>query len=387
MVAAVVVRDGSVISTAHRGEIAAGQHAEFLALDVKPDTDQIFAGATLYATLEPCTERGHTKDGQPKIPCAQRIIDRRIKRVVIGMLDPNPKIRGLGVIALRKAGIEVAFFDGSSCAQLEDLNREFVRHFTDRTKRSTATPATTNSPSPGPFILRASPRLAGFLSADQRRQSVVTMDVAPDTDLDGAFRLDIECGLQALRLRDESSKKVLYYAAMHGVAVDLQVQQGHVVSHSPSIPRGAALPGPEPRTQNATFTVEATPASADPPTYTIERGQQWTFETQVAGGTLALEVLGGRRQVRWDVALHGPGPGKTLVTAKVAASVRLLWAAGARRHGNIEVHPDEITFFDDQRRPLGWLRSLLMWRLLRKHREEARQHEGFSVDFEVADHG
>lgn len=72
--------------------------------------------------MEPCTKRG-----RGKIPCAERLIDRRVSRVVIGTLDPNVDIRGLGYFALRQAGITIEYFPDPLVAQLEELNREFFR--------------------------------------------------------------------------------------------------------------------------------------------------------------------------------------------------------------------------------------------------------------------
>ena len=132
-VGALVVKDGRVLSKAHRGE-SPKSHAEYIALEQRLP-DDLIAGATVYTTLEPCTTRKH-----PKIPCAQRLIDRRVARVVIGMLDPNPEILGRGVQALRDAGIQVQFFPGDLEAQVEELNREFTRiqkqRQTDRGTRS-----------------------------------------------------------------------------------------------------------------------------------------------------------------------------------------------------------------------------------------------------------
>jgi diaminohydroxyphosphoribosylaminopyrimidine deaminase/5-amino-6-(5-phosphoribosylamino)uracil reductase len=102
-------------------------HAEVEALNVAQGAAQAgntpvasaTRGGTLYVNLEPCCHFGRTP------PCADRVIASGVKRVVIGCTDPNPKVAGGGLKALRDAGIEVV--EGVLESQCRYLNRGFFK--------------------------------------------------------------------------------------------------------------------------------------------------------------------------------------------------------------------------------------------------------------------
>lgn len=96
-VGAVIVKDDKLVAKAHH-ERAGEAHAETAALALAGDGAR---GATLYVTLEPCNHVGKTA------ACTDAIVAAGITRVVVGVRDPNPNVRGGGIEALRKAGLEV----------------------------------------------------------------------------------------------------------------------------------------------------------------------------------------------------------------------------------------------------------------------------------------
>jgi diaminohydroxyphosphoribosylaminopyrimidine deaminase / 5-amino-6-(5-phosphoribosylamino)uracil reductase len=115
LVGAVVVRDGSVVSEGWHSR-AGGDHAEIVALN---EAGGAARGATLYVTLEPCNHFGRTP------PCVEAILRSGISRVVVGQLDPNPKMQGRSVGLLRDAGVEVEVANDPS---FERQNEQYLHH-------------------------------------------------------------------------------------------------------------------------------------------------------------------------------------------------------------------------------------------------------------------
>jgi diaminohydroxyphosphoribosylaminopyrimidine deaminase/5-amino-6-(5-phosphoribosylamino)uracil reductase len=97
MVGAILVKDGKVVGEGFHAK-AGEAHAEIIALQ---EAREEAREAILYLNLEPCTHYGKTP------PCVPQVIEAGVKRVVIGMEDPNPLIKGKGIEILRKAGLDV----------------------------------------------------------------------------------------------------------------------------------------------------------------------------------------------------------------------------------------------------------------------------------------
>jgi diaminohydroxyphosphoribosylaminopyrimidine deaminase/5-amino-6-(5-phosphoribosylamino)uracil reductase len=111
MVGAVLVRQGQVVGEGwHEG--AGTPHAEIRALEAAGPAAR---GATLYVNLEPCAHLGRTP------PCAPRLVEAGVARVVVGLRDPNPAVDGKGLEILRRAGVEVRLAE-------VDLQERCARH-------------------------------------------------------------------------------------------------------------------------------------------------------------------------------------------------------------------------------------------------------------------
>ena len=91
---------GKIIGQGHTQAVG-GAHAEVMALRDTADKGESTVGATAYVTLEPCSHFGRTP------PCSNALIEAKVAKVVIALLDPNPLVAGKGVELLQKAGLEV----------------------------------------------------------------------------------------------------------------------------------------------------------------------------------------------------------------------------------------------------------------------------------------
>lgn len=120
VVGAIVANQSEILS---RGwHMAYGQaHAEVNAIDSCPVSTE---GLDLYVTLEPCSFKGKTP------ACVEKIVSSGIKRVFIGVVDPNPKVAGKGLEYLKKNGVEVyvGYMEDLCASIIED----FAKYITEK---------------------------------------------------------------------------------------------------------------------------------------------------------------------------------------------------------------------------------------------------------------
>jgi pyrimidine deaminase RibD-like protein len=115
-VGVVIVKEGKILATGFRGESGKGDHGEYCALKKVKEAD--VQGATVYTTLEPCSERN-----PPKKSCTERLIAAKVARVVSGSADKDESVYGHSTLV--EAGIEIGFFQHDLMQELLVLNKAF----------------------------------------------------------------------------------------------------------------------------------------------------------------------------------------------------------------------------------------------------------------------
>lgn len=118
MVGAVIVHGDRIIGEGYHVRCGEG-HAEVNAFaSVKAEDELLLREATIYVSLEPCAHYGKTP------PCAELIIKKGVRRVVVGCVDPFARVHGKGVGMLRNAGIDVTV--GVLEEECKALNKRFM---------------------------------------------------------------------------------------------------------------------------------------------------------------------------------------------------------------------------------------------------------------------
>jgi len=119
-VGCVVVKGGQIVAEGAT-QPPGGNHAEVMAVLAAEAAGYDLADCELFVTLEPCTFQGRTP------PCSAFLARRRPRRVVVGIRDPHPRVRGRGVAELREAGIAVC--EGVLAARIREQLADWLARF------------------------------------------------------------------------------------------------------------------------------------------------------------------------------------------------------------------------------------------------------------------
>lgn len=218
LVGALIVKNGTIVGRGfHRR--AGTPHAEINALK---EAGNKAHGAELYLNLEPCSHFGRTP------PCVDAIIQRKIMKVFVGMVDPNPLVRGTGIKRLKEAGIEVA--TGILEKECRKLNEVFIKHIT--TKR--------------PFvILKAAASLDGRIAAEtgdsqwitneKSREYVHRLRSAVDAVLVGIGTVKKDDPLLTCRLKNRKGKDPIRIVVDSNLSISLKAKVLNLNSQAPTI--------------------------------------------------------------------------------------------------------------------------------------------------------
>ena len=340
---------GAVIADETTGEILARgvtapggrPHAETVAI---ARAGQRVRGATIYVTLEPCSHHGRTG------PCADAIVAAGLKRAVVAIEDPDPRVSGRGLDRLRDAGLEVV--RGVAAAEARRITRGHIVRITERRPVTTLKLAL----DPSGEIARGNGVSPIWVTGEMSRAHGMLLRAHFDAILVGSATVrddDPELTCRLPGLLDRSPARIILSRA-------LDVPTGaKLVRSAASIPTWmmtAPQSDPQKRVQLTSHGVEIHDIA-------VVAGELWlpaVMEALVARGITRLLVEGGPRI--WRSFADASLVDEVVLYMAGAPTDKVAMDAVARQLG-----PVALSLVD--RRPMG---SDTMWRLHRVTAKEGR---------------
>jgi len=272
-----------------------GPHAEIVAIDAARQAGATTQGATLYSTLEPCAHHGRTP------PCAEAIVAAELKRVVVGIEDPDPNVGGRGHDRLRQAGVEVTV--GVKADEVADQLAPYLKH------RTTGRPW---------VVLKLAATLDGRTAAPDGTSQWITGEPA---------RTD------AHRLRAESDAVLVGAGTVRQDDPSLTARHVDPPGNPPTQPRRIVLGANTPPTAKVE---PADHVSGDLPAILDRLGQEGVVQLLVEGGATVAHDFHAQRLVDRYVlylapALFGGDDAVGLFTGPGAPTIADVWRGGIAR--------------------------------------------------------
>ncbi len=156
LVGCIIIKDNQVIGKGYH-KYFGGPHAEVNAIQYALSKGYDLKGSSLFVNLEPCSHYGKTP------PCTELIIKNKIKKVYVGIRDPNPLVKGKGIIILKKNGIEVT--ENILPVESKGINRFFIKYITKKL----------------PYItLKVAQSIDGKIALNNFKSKWITSDISRD---------------------------------------------------------------------------------------------------------------------------------------------------------------------------------------------------------------
>jgi diaminohydroxyphosphoribosylaminopyrimidine deaminase/5-amino-6-(5-phosphoribosylamino)uracil reductase len=156
LVGCIIIKNNQVIGKGYH-KYFGGPHAEVNAIQDALSKGHVLKGSSLFVNLEPCSHYGKTP------PCTELIIKNKIKKVFIGIRDPNPLVKGKGIKILVKNGIEIT--ENILAAESQEINRFFIKYITKKL----------------PYVtLKVAQSIDGIIALNNFKSKWITSDISRD---------------------------------------------------------------------------------------------------------------------------------------------------------------------------------------------------------------